>query len=77
MVEMYFTAPKKGYHFNKNQIKMIEERYKAKYVGAFCTKRKNDTWHEMPVDVFYASNHKFFYNQYHCRVMLNLHCRAI
>lgn len=71
MVEMYFTAPTKGYHFNKNQIKMIEERYKAKYVGAFCTKRKNDTWHEMPVDVFYDPNpdvqkgHKHYFGMFY------------
>lgn len=53
MVEMYFDKPTEGYHFNKNQIKMLEDMYKAKYVGAFCTKRKDGTWHEMPVDVFY------------------------
>jgi len=56
MVEMYFDKPTEGYHFNKNQIKMLEDMYKAKYVGAFCTKRKDGTWHEMPVDVFYNSS---------------------
>ena len=56
MVEMYFTTPSEGYHFTTKQIKKIEEMYSAKYIGAFCTRRKDGTWHEMPLDVFYVSN---------------------
>jgi len=46
----------KPYHFTDKGIKTIEERYNAKYMGHWCTKRPDGTWHDMPVDVFYVEN---------------------
>jgi len=46
----------KPFHFTDKGIKTIEERYNAKYVGHWCTKRPDGTWHETPVDVFYVEN---------------------
>jgi len=44
------------YHFTDKGIKTIEERYNAKYMGHWCTKRPDATWHDTPVDVFYVEN---------------------
>jgi len=44
------------YHFTDKGIKKLEELYNAKYVGHWCTKRPDGTWHDMPVDVFYQEN---------------------
>jgi hypothetical protein len=46
-----------GYHFGVNGIKIIEEKYNAKYMGYWCTKRLDGkSWNERPVDVFYVEN---------------------
>ena len=45
-----------GYHFGSKGIKIIEEKYGAKYMGYWCTKRLGGNWHETPVDVFYQPN---------------------
>jgi len=44
------------YHFTDKGIKKLEELYNAKYMGHWCTKRPDGTWHDMPVDVFYQEN---------------------
>ena len=45
------------YHFTLNGISKLEELYKAKYVGPWCTKRLDgQSWNETPVDVFYVEN---------------------
>lgn len=53
---MWIPTPKNGYHFVRNSIEKIEEKYGAKYMGYWCTKRPNGDWHELPVDVFYQPN---------------------
>ncbi len=53
---MFVTIPNQGYHFSQGQIKVIEEKYSAKYMGPWCTKRLNGNWNERPVDVFYQPN---------------------
>lgn len=55
--EMFVKIPEDGYHFNKDQIRTIEELKDAKYMGYWCTQRLNgESWNERPVDVFYQSN---------------------
>lgn len=53
---MYIEIPEEGYNFNAEQIKLIEASYSAKYMGYWCTKRKDGSWNERPVDVFYQPN---------------------
>lgn len=53
---MYIEIPEDGYNFGAKQIKIIEEKYGAKYMGYWCTKRRNGSWNERPVDVFYQPN---------------------
>lgn len=36
-------------------IKIIEKKYKSKYLGDFCVKRKNG-WSEQPYAIFYQPN---------------------
>lgn len=45
-----------GYWFSKKDIDNIEERYNAKYMGFWCTKRPSGGWNDTPVDVFYVEN---------------------
>lgn len=53
---MFIKTPE-SYHFNhKYALNIIEEKYKAKYMGYWAVKRKNSNWSEMPVDVFYQPN---------------------
>ena len=42
--------------FNKEQIKAIEDHYKASFVGDFCIKAKGGGWVNMPVAIFYQEN---------------------
>jgi len=55
-MDLYLQTPEDGYHFKANGIKMIEEKYGAKYMGYWCTKSLNDNWNATPVDVFYQPN---------------------
>ena len=55
-MKLYIDIPEDGYHFNANGIKTIEEKYGAKYLGYWCTKRFNGDWNDRPVDVFYQPN---------------------
>lgn len=53
-MELFVNIPKDGYHLNEKQIKIAEEKYGAKYMGYWCTKRLDGaSWNERPVDVFY------------------------
>jgi hypothetical protein len=68
---MFINTPKDGYHFSQGQIKVIEEKYGAKYMGYWCTKRLNgESWNERPVDVFYQSEpdtekgHKHYFGMF-------------
>jgi len=46
-----------AYWFNDKQIGIIQEKYNAKYMGYWCTKRNGGgSWNEVPVDVFYVEN---------------------
>ena len=58
MTELYVQVPKDGYHLsNEKSIRVAEERYGAKYLGYWCTKRLDgNSWNERPVDVFYQPN---------------------
>lgn len=54
---MFINTPTEGYHFKEASIKKIEEKYGAKYMGYWCTKRVDgESWNERPVDVFYQPN---------------------
>lgn len=37
-------------------IPKIEEKYKAKYIGDFSLKSKEDWWHDKPCAIFYVEN---------------------
>ena len=51
---MFVNIPKDGYHLNEQQIRIAEDKYGAKYMGYWCTKRPDGkSWNERPVDVFY------------------------
>ena len=53
----FINTPKDGFYFNEKQIKIAEEKYGAKYMGYWCTKRPDgNSWNERPVDVFYQPN---------------------
>jgi len=54
---MYLKTPEDGYHFTKDQIKIIESHYGAKYLGPWAVKWSERLgWSSMPVDVFYQPN---------------------
>jgi len=55
-MEKYFIKPTEGFHFSKNGLKMVQEHYGGTYVGYFCTKRRDGSWNDTPVDVFYQPN---------------------
>ena len=55
---MYVKIPDKGFHFSADSIRKIEDMYKAKYMGHWCTKTPSGIWNEMPLDVFYQPNPK-------------------
>jgi hypothetical protein len=67
---MFVTIPEQGYHFSRGQIKVIEDKYNAKYMGYWCTKRLNGGWNERPVDVFYQpepdteKGHKHYFGMF-------------
>lgn len=44
----------KGYY--PFDIKKCEEKYNAKYIGDFQTKRKDGSWNEKPCAIFYVEN---------------------
>lgn len=44
------------FHFSKENIKIIEEKYKATHMGFWCTKSPRGNWNETPVDVFHQPN---------------------
>jgi hypothetical protein len=50
---MFVNIPEDGYWFKSAGISKIEEKYGAKYMGYWCTKRPSGGWNEQPVDVFY------------------------
>lgn len=51
-----FPIPTEGYHFGEANIKKIEENYKARYIGYWCTKRPFGGWNEEPIDIFWVDN---------------------
>lgn len=53
---MFVKIPEDGYWFKSAGIRKIEEKYNAKYMGYWCTKRPSGGWNESPVDVFYVEN---------------------
>ena len=55
-MKMFIQTPKKGYHLTSNGLKTICEKYDAQYRGYWCTKHKDGSWNEVPVDVFYVEN---------------------
>jgi hypothetical protein len=55
-MEMFVNIPKDGYHLTEKQISIAEDKYGAKYMGYWCTKRPSGGWNEAPVDVFYQPN---------------------
>ena len=56
MNTMFIKTPE-SYHFDhKYALNIIEEKYKAKYMGYWAIKRDGGDWSDMPVDVFYQPN---------------------
>ena len=53
---MFVNIPEDGYWLKSAGISKIEEKYGAKYMGYWCTKRPSGGWNEQPVDVFYQPN---------------------
>jgi hypothetical protein len=53
---MFIDIPKDGYWFDEDNIRIIENKYQARYVGYWCTKKPRGGWNESPVDVFYVEN---------------------
>ena len=53
---LHVTTPEEGYWLNNVQIAKVEEQYKAKYMGYWCTKNFSGGWNEQPVDVFYVAD---------------------
>jgi hypothetical protein len=49
-------AERAPYHFTQSGIQTIEQKYQARYMGYWCTKRSGGGWAETPVDVFYVEN---------------------
>lgn len=47
------TDPEGAYWFHSDQIRTIEEKYQARYLGHWCVKQSQDEWSDDPVDVFY------------------------
>ena len=47
---------KTSYYFKPEALKLIEEKYNAKHMGFWCTKRPDGSWNERPVDIFYVEN---------------------
>ena len=57
MTDLYVTIPEDGFYFKSKSLRIIEEKYGAKYMGYWCTKRLDGkSWNERPVDVFYQPN---------------------
>ena len=54
--KLFMNIPKDGYHFKASGLKTISEKYNAQYMGYWCTKRKDGSWNEQPIDVFYDAN---------------------
>jgi hypothetical protein len=52
---MHIYNSKDGYWFTEEGIKIIEERYNAKYMGYWCSNH-GGRWQEVPLDVFYVEN---------------------
>jgi hypothetical protein len=52
-MKLYDPGP---YHFTQNGVLTIEQKYGARYMGHWCTKRPSGGWNEQPVDVFYVEN---------------------
>lgn len=53
---MFVKIPEKGYWLGADSISRVEEKYGAKYMGYWCTRRPGGGWNEQPVDVFYQPN---------------------
>lgn len=53
---LFVNTPKDGFHLTQKQIEIAEDKYGAKYMGYWCTKRPAGGWNERPVDVFYQPN---------------------
>jgi len=49
-------AHKAPYNFTLDGVEKIEKLYNAKYMGYWCTQRKDGNWDEVPTDVFYVEN---------------------
>ena len=41
---------------NEDTVKVVEQKFGAKYMGVWCTKTRSGYWNEQPVDVFYQPN---------------------
>lgn len=44
-----------AYWFHAEQIRTIEEKYQARYLGFWCIKDAQGRWSDTPVEVFYQS----------------------
>ena len=44
------------YALDERGLRLVEETYKATYMGAWCIKDRRGNWSERPVEVFYQPN---------------------
>lgn len=49
--------PEAAYWFHAEQIRIIEEKYQAQYMGAWCVKNHLGAWTGEPVEVFYQPDY--------------------
>ena len=54
---MYIETPTRGYHFRPEDLKIISDKYGAKYLGYFQKKLPDGMgYRETPIDVWYQPN---------------------
>lgn len=47
--------PDRAYWFQAEQIRVLEKRYRARYMGFWCVRTRDGNWSDYPVEVFFQS----------------------
>ena len=53
---MFLQIPENGYWLNAQGIKIVNEKYKSKYLGYFAMPTREGGWTDEPHDLFYVEN---------------------
>ena len=53
---MFLKIPTDGYWLNAKGIKIVSEKYKAKYLGYFAMPGPGGNWTDEPFELFYVEN---------------------